>query len=275
MKFLHRNQLRLPSTKKVSETLELARLGEQARIVFHDLSNHLTALTLSVGHLEEGLARDTERLREYSKQSERARIQMEHVAKILRSYIENSTATTFNPREEITQVVQAFSARAVHEKTRLIFEPQSEPQQESQLAQNAQIFGNKNAFIHIVTNLISNALDSFKTVGNKRMRRVVIALENSDSHIQLTVSDTGCGIKNCDIGKIFNQKFTTKPGGHGIGLSATKDFVERDFHGTITAKSCTKGTAFLVTIPNATPNTYVLKDLKMRTPSEVRGTSIL
>lgn len=234
-------ELRLPKNRKITEIFELAELGQKAKVVFHDLSNHLTAVTLSVGHLEENLARDTKRLHEYSKRSEKTRIQMEYIATLLRSYIENANETIFCLTDEIRRVIEIFSEKAAIGKIRIIFEPE----------ENVEICGCKNAFSYAITNLISNSLDSFDFVTDKRARKIGITARKNHSNIQLSVSDTGCGIKNADMRKIFDYKYTTKPNGHGIGLFATKKYIERELGGTIKVKSSNHGTVFLIKIPNA------------------------
>ena len=243
------HELRLPENQKITEILELAELGKKARVVFHDLSNHLTALTLSVGHLEESLARDTERLREYSKRSVRTRMQMEYVSALLRAHIENAEETTFSPSDEIRKIIGAFVEKATVEKVKIVLESE----------ENIEIFGNKNSFSHIMTNLISNSLDSLEfatsesdtseSVTAEKAREIKITLQKSQLDIRLSVSDTGCGIKNRDINKIYDHGFTTKPNGHGIGLSSTKEYIEQEFGGTISVKSSNDGTVFLIKIP--------------------------
>ncbi|MEK7390682.1 MAG: HAMP domain-containing sensor histidine kinase [Patescibacteria group bacterium] len=245
MKIL-KSELRVPENRKIMEILELAELGKKAKVVFHDLSNHLTALTLSVGHMEENLARDTERLREYSKRSEKTRVQMEYVSALLRSHIENANETMFSPGNEIRKIIEAFAERMGVEKVKIAFESE----------EDIEIFGSKSGFIHIITNLISNSLDSFKSVLNEsvmdaKAREIKITLQKNRMDIRLSVSDTGCGIKNADIGKIYDERFTTKPNGCGIGLSATKECVEQGFGGTISVKSSSDGTVFLIKIPKA------------------------
>lgn len=236
---ISRSGLRVPKNRKITEILELAELGKKSRVVFHDLSNHLTALTLSVGHLEENLVRDTKRLHEYSKRSEKTRIQMEYVATLLRSHIENASETIFCLNDEIRKIIETFAEKATMRKIGIIFESE----------ENIKIFGSKNAFFHVVTNLISNSLDSFDFVTDKRAREIGITARKNHSNIQISVSDTGCGIKNADIGKIFNYKYTTKLNGHGIGLFAAKEYIEQELGGTIKVKSSNDGTLFLIKIP--------------------------
>jgi CheY-like chemotaxis protein/two-component sensor histidine kinase len=103
----------------------------------------------------------------------------------------------------------------------------------------------------VVWNLLSNAV-KFTSKGGK----IQVRLERVDSHIELSVSDTGQGIDPSFLPHLF-QRFrqadastTRSYGGLGIGLAIVKEIVE--LHGgTVRAKSAGegKGAAFIVTLP--------------------------
>ncbi len=103
----------------------------------------------------------------------------------------------------------------------------------------------------VVWNLLSNAV-KFTPKGGK----VQVRLERVDSHIELSVADTGQGIDPSFLPHLF-QRFrqadastTRSYGGLGIGLAIVKEIVE--LHGgTVRAKSAGegKGAAFVVTLP--------------------------
>jgi CheY-like chemotaxis protein len=86
--------------------------------------------------------------------------------------------------------------------------------------------------------------------------RISIALERLDSHLEIRVSDTGCGIRAEFLPLIFDRfrqvdSSTTRAfGGLGLGLSIVRQLVE--LHGgTVTADSAGEGmgTTFVVRLP--------------------------
>lgn len=62
-------------------------------------------------------------------------------------------------------------------------------------------------------NLTKNALDAMAPGGVLRIRS-----RSDDVSVYLVFADTGSGIKQDDLMKLFQPYFTTKPGGHGLGL---------------------------------------------------------
>jgi len=67
----------------------------------------------------------------------------------------------------------------------------------------------------------------------------------------IAVKDSGVGIAEDDLGKLFHPFFTTKAQGQGLGLAVSKRLVEAQ-SGTITVQSeLGKGSVFTVKIPAA------------------------
>lgn len=67
--------------------------------------------------------------------------------------------------------------------------------------------------------------------------------------VDLVVRDNGKGIKEENLGKIFNPFFTTREDGNGLGLSIVKKIVELH-NGEITVKSASgEGAAFTISLP--------------------------
>lgn len=69
-------------------------------------------------------------------------------------------------------------------------------------------------------------------------------------YVEIKVSDTGCGINNEDLHKIFDPFFSTKgQKGNGLGLAVIWGIVD-NHNGTITVDSeIGKGTTFKIRLP--------------------------
>jgi len=103
----------------------------------------------------------------------------------------------------------------------------------------------KDKIIQALTNLVNNAFKFTEKGG------VIISTSIGDNFIQVGVKDSGVGIKEENIQKLF-QEFTQlqrKAGGTGLGLSICKKIIEAH-QGEIWAESdFSKGTVFYFTIP--------------------------
>lgn len=100
------------------------------------------------------------------------------------------------------------------------------------------------------TNLLSNAIQAMAGAGT-----LTVATSVPDpEHVQATITDTGPGIAEEDLSRIFDLHFTTKEGrvefGLGLGLTITRDIVERH-SGIIEVDSRPGNTCFRVTLPVA------------------------
>ncbi len=110
------------------------------------------------------------------------------------------------------------------------------------------------ALITISGNLIENALDSMNqmTGGNTEdVKELVFGVFTKPGSLLITVDDTGSGIPDDLKEKIFENGFSTKGTGRGIGLYHTKQLVE-SLGGTISFESqIGQGTSFMVSFSKA------------------------
>lgn len=74
----------------------------------------------------------------------------------------------------------------------------------------------------ILTNLITNSIHSLK---GKDEAKINIEVHEVDNKHRIQVEDNGSGIPKENLEKIFMPFFTTKPDGHGLGLSIVRQMV--------------------------------------------------
>jgi C4-dicarboxylate-specific signal transduction histidine kinase len=101
----------------------------------------------------------------------------------------------------------------------------------------------------VLLNLIINAFDAMRDAPDS-CRKVVIATElNGDGTIRTSVRDYGHGIPKEARERVFEQFFTTKPKGLGMGLSIVRSII-KSHGGTIAAENAPGGGArFHFTLP--------------------------
>lgn len=98
----------------------------------------------------------------------------------------------------------------------------------------------------VFMNLLVNAAHAIEKQGE-----ITIRSWQRDGLINVTISDTGCGIPRENLNKIFDPFFTTKDVGKGtgLGLSITYDIIKKHKGEIKVDSEIGKGTTFTISIP--------------------------
>ncbi|MFO7447797.1 MAG: HAMP domain-containing sensor histidine kinase, partial [Ignavibacteriaceae bacterium] len=112
------------------------------------------------------------------------------------------------------------------------------------------VFGDRNMIDTVFRNLLSNAVKYTSNGGE-----VLVNILPNETHCKVLISDTGTGITQNNLNKIFTlgEKVTStgtdNEKGSGLGLILCKDFIERN-SGQLSVESIPgKGSTFSFTIP--------------------------
>ncbi len=102
----------------------------------------------------------------------------------------------------------------------------------------------------VLLNLFSNGADAIRAADGKEGRIAVrTRIRPGGAEIELSVDDTGPGIPAAAMRRLFEPSFTTKPEGHGFGLSTCYRIV-KNHGGRIAAENMPKaGARFTVVFP--------------------------
>ncbi len=109
-----------------------------------------------------------------------------------------------------------------------------------------------NRLQQVLINLIGNAADAMNDRSERRLE--IAAATQPGGGIALSVADTGCGLPEEVLDRLFEPFFTTQAAGEGLGLglAISRDIV-RDFGGELRAENRDGGGArFVITLPAAT-----------------------
>ncbi|MBI4551509.1 MAG: PAS domain S-box protein [Candidatus Latescibacteria bacterium] len=97
----------------------------------------------------------------------------------------------------------------------------------------------------VFLNLFKNAVYAMPSGGRLR----VWTAATNHAFLEIGIADTGTGIAEEHLEKVFNPFFTTKPGGAGLGLAVASRIVH-DHGGTIRVESTVgRGTTFYIHLP--------------------------
>ncbi len=102
----------------------------------------------------------------------------------------------------------------------------------------------------IIVNLIRNAIDAMRS---SERRTITISTQLSDGSISLMVRDTGHGLVDDDVQRVFAPLYTTKKDGMGLGLSISRK-IAHAHGGTLEARPAGGGGAeFFLILPLEQP----------------------
>jgi signal transduction histidine kinase len=237
-------ELKQAQMEKMSQLAHFAEFGKLSSGLLHDLANPLTALSLNLGRLKDVYAQEVSGMKLHVNQALEAAKRMEDFVKAARKQIQQQeTMVNFSPAEEILQVIQILEYRAKSEGVQVNFKGDI----------RVVTYGNFLKFSQVMANLISNAIDAYAGESYRdRSKEVEIRLKRENDTLFITVRDFGMGIAEENLGRIFDPFFTTKTfeKGTGIGLSISKEIIEKDFGGHISVASAAgRWTLFTVEIP--------------------------
>jgi PAS domain S-box-containing protein len=252
-------QLKLAEEKILQQTAELQRaaqlsfVGELAAGLAHEIKNPLAGIQGTVDILirrREASDPETEALKAI-------RHEVERIDGTVRALLDRARPRAMNPaRTSLTDLVwravsiarsQAVSASARGHRVHVEFDPPTEDIEP--VADAAQIED-------AVLNLIINAIEAIDREG-----KVVVNIQRVESESEaefdeeavIEVSDTGSGINEEDMARIFHPFFTTTKGGTGLGLPAVRRIV-RAHGGRVEAKSTVgEGSTFTIYLPLESP----------------------
>ncbi|MEJ2324445.1 MAG: HAMP domain-containing sensor histidine kinase [Nitrospirota bacterium] len=216
---------------------KLASLGTLVFGVAHELNNPISNISTSCQILREELEDgDPEHRRELLDQIEAESDRARDVVRTLLEYSRSKEKKRFNLQ------------RAVAESIRLLrSEIPAKAKIEVQVPEDMELFADKQKIQQMIINLVKNAVDALGDGGE-----VVISAGNGDGQVQLAVRDSGKGMDEETLSKIFDPFFSGKKAGagYGLGLFIVHNIVE-EHGGTISVESSPgHGTMFTITLPS-------------------------
>ncbi len=115
---------------------------------------------------------------------------------------------------------------------------------------DTEVVSNRKQLYSVLNNLLLNSLDA---LAQSDEREIEIRWRRSkENGVTLVWRDTGCGIPEENLGRVFESFFSTKPDkGTGIGLATVKKIIEL-YEGTVTVSSDGRnGAVFEITMKDA------------------------
>ena len=221
-----------------------AAMGEMIGNIAHQWRQPLNALSMLIGNLQ-FVCQTNELTQEYMEKSadtaNRLIQKMSTTINDFRNFFSpNKDMVAFSATEQLRQTIELIEAAFKHQNVELSIEVKC----------SCLLKGYPNEFSHVLLNLLNNAKDAV-IESKTEPKRVDVLLSEKDGMGIFTVRDTGDGIPDAALDKIFEPYFSTKHMGTGIGLYMCKMIIERNMFGLISAKNVDGGAEFTVSVPVA------------------------
>lgn len=91
---------------------------------------------------------------------------------------------------------------------------------------DTHILGSRFDMEQLFKNLILNAIDSMND-SSQRLLKITVSVNSLKTEAVVCIEYSGCGMSEALKNKIFNQYFTTKTHGTGLGMFVVKGILEK------------------------------------------------
>ena len=213
---------------------KLASIGELAGQIGHDLRNPLTSIKNGVYFLGKKGERITEPQRKLMLGTMDNAV--EDANRIVTSLIDYSSALDLQIGQSTPKalILNALSKTEVPNTIRV----------ENNVMDNTSILCDVLKLETVFASLTKNAFEAIDGEGTIQINAV-----RKESNIEVSISDSGCGIPQSVLPKLFSPLVTSKAKGMGMSLAICKRIVEAN-GGKIAVQTVEgKGTTFTVTLP--------------------------
>jgi signal transduction histidine kinase len=227
---------------ELQRTKRLAAMGEMAAGIAHEVRNPLASIQLYATILQKDLA-DRPQQQDVARKIGAAVRGLDAVVGDVLSFARELKLK----RDEVPAAAifdrAVESLRPMIETARVVVKIQLE---DDEIAVSCD----RDAIHQAMTNLVRNAVEAMERGGT-----LTLIAERDSGGVRICVKDTGPGISDESIDRIFNPFFTTRATGTGLGLAIVHRIV--DAHGGAIAvhnDSARGGAVFTLTLPSHEPH---------------------
>jgi len=218
--------------KRTEETLQITRtelaraarittIGELTASIAHEVNQPLAAVVANADACVAWLAREHPDLAEARAAAERATQGATRASEVIariRSLI--SKATPEKSRVQINRVIEETAALAAGQASRnsVAIRLELSPDLPYVLGDSIQIQ-------QVILNLLMNGIEATTTVTD-RPKTVIIMSESERGQVRISVRDSGIGLSEEVMSRLFEPFFTTRSKGMGMGLAISRSIIE-------------------------------------------------
>ena len=233
--------------EKVLEAGRLASIGELAAGIAHEINNPVAIMVEEAGWLEDLMedgeldspANQTEFLRALN-QIKAQGSRCKSITHKLLSFARKTdpVAREISANEIVQEAISLLGQKSRYANVKI----------QARLQPGLpEIQASPSELQQVLVNLINNAVDAINSSGGD----VTVSTSHVDNQVLIAVSDTGAGIPEANLARIFDPFYTTKPVGQGTGLGLSICYgIIHKLGGDISVESLVgQGTTFTIILP--------------------------
>ena len=236
----------LEKTRELEGQLQQAEksavIGRLGSAIAHEIRNPLNYINLTLDHLRSKFPpEDPEQRETFIKLTSQLKAEVARINQQISDFLNysrpaNVSLRSIDARQVVEDSLRIVEGQAAENNIKIaVVEHEDVP----------QIMGDPEFLRSVFNNLFINAVQSMGGEGGNL--NVKISPENG--FVRFEISDTGGGIPEENLAKIFEPYFSTKETGTGLGLAIVQKIVDLHY-GTIEVDSAEgEGTKFLVRLP--------------------------
>lgn len=231
---------------ELQRAAQLSFVGELAAGLAHEVKNPLAGIQGTV----DILIRRRDKNDPEREALEGIRHEVERIDATVRALLDRARPRALNPAQtsltELTATAvtvarsQAIGAAASGRRIQIEFETPAED-----LIVHADAAQIEDAIL----NLVLNAIEAIEEEGRITVRIRQEETEDRGEEAIIEVTDTGHGISEENLGRIFNTFFTTTKGGTGLGLPAVRRIARAHGGGVEATSTLGEGSTFRIHLP--------------------------
>lgn len=232
--------------RKYEQEKEIAKMKDEfVSIISHELRTPLTNMKLYLSLLLDGRFGGMK-----SRQKEQIRLIKNQGDKLANLINDVLTLSKLEAKKQKLCLKEVNLYDLVESNIYQILAKQKCIELKNNVPKSLNVHVDKNTFMHVVTNLFSNAV-KFTATGGK----IELGAEVADDSFTFFVEDNGKGIPKDKIPKLFDKFYqvddhmTREEGGTGLGLAIVKKIVEMHNGKIDVASEFGKGSRFSIIIP--------------------------
>ncbi|MBP7461633.1 MAG: CHASE2 domain-containing protein [Candidatus Delongbacteria bacterium] len=226
---------------KLKEQEHLVSIGRMAAAIAHEIRNPLAGLELTAGTIRDKV-KDRPEVATYVNNMNLA---IKSLNRFISEFLEFSRSMKLNR-------IKMDLVRVIQDSLFMIDWSSKSITVEKHFPDKLEMMGDPDRLRQVVINVMNNAVQAIEEKG-----KISLELESGEREVLLLITDTGIGISDEDLPRVFDPFFTTRADGTGLGLAICRKIMELHDGSMVLESRFQAGTRVVMKLPIGEQGTLV------------------